>query len=185
MPKTADMKMKNKFLAFVIILAAAAGTFAHKGNLVSTSQSAGLQTLDGEIISLPMLKGKVVVLAVGASWLPLSKHQILTTNKLAKKYAKNDVVVYWVSADSANAKSKNFASDEQIKAYGLKNKLTAEILRDSDGLYMLKKYGVDQLPSFVILDKTGKSVGEPFGGLDPQNEPEIFGQIADAIDKLL
>ena len=144
-----------------------------------------MQTLDGEIVSLPTLKGKVVVLAIGASWLPLSKTQIITTNKLAKKYANKDVVVYWVTTDSSNAKSKNFASNEQIKAFGLKNKLTTTILRDSDGLFTLKKYGVDQLPSFVILDKTGKSIGEPFGGLDPENEPEIFNQVSIAIDNQL
>jgi peroxiredoxin len=144
-----------------------------------------LQTLSGETVSLSDLKGKVVVLAIGASWLPLSKTQIITVNKLAKKYAKSEVVIYWVSTDSANPKSKNFASNEQITAFGVKNKLTAPILRDSDGLFTLKKYGVDQLPSFVILDKTGKSIGEPFGGLDPENEPEIFVQLSGAIDKTL
>jgi peroxiredoxin len=146
-----------------------------------------LQTLSGETVSLSDLKGKVVVLAIGASWLPLSKTQIITVNKLAKKYAKSEVVIYWVSTDSANPKSKNFASNEQITAFGVKNKLTAPILRDSDGLFTLKKYGVDQLPSFVILDKTGKSIGEPFAGLstDAESESDMFVQVSGAIDKTL
>ena len=42
------------------------------------NQTASLHTLDGEVVSLPTLKGKVVVLAIGASWLPLSKQQIIT-----------------------------------------------------------------------------------------------------------
>ncbi len=181
------MNMKNKLLiiAMALVLGLSANVLAQKNNLVPTSQSASLQTLEGEIISLPTLKGKVVVLAVGASWLPLSKQQIITTNKLVKKYGTQNVVIYWVTTDSSNIKSKNYASDEQIKAFATKNKLTATVLRDSDGLFTLKKYGIDQLPSFVILDKTGKSIGEPFGGLDPESEPEILMQVSMAIDKQL
>jgi thiol-disulfide isomerase/thioredoxin len=187
MPNLAEYMMKNKLLvlAFSVILAVSGNALAQKNTLVSMNQTASLQTLDGEVVSLPTLKGKVVVLAIGASWLPLSKQQIITTNKLAKKYAGKDVVIYWVSTDSSNAKSKNYASDEQIKAFGVKNKLTSTILRDSDGLATLKKFAVDQLPSFVILDKTGKSIGEPFSGLDPDNEAEIYTQIVGAIDKVL
>ncbi|MCU0240058.1 MAG: TlpA family protein disulfide reductase [Pyrinomonadaceae bacterium] len=180
MPNLAEYMMKNKLLVltFSIILVLS-------GTVVAQTQTANLQTLDGEVVTLPALKGKVVVLAIGASWLPLSKQQIITTNKLAKKYAGKDVVIYWVTTDSNNAKSKNYASDEQIKAFGVKNKMASTILRDSDGLFTLKKYNVDQLPSFVILDKTGKSIGEPFSGLDPDNEVEFYGQLTGAIDKIL
>jgi peroxiredoxin len=183
----ADNNMKHKLLvlAFTITLTLSGVALAQKQSNVSTAQSASLQTLDGEVVSLPTLKGKIVVLAIGASWVPLSKQQIITTNKLAKKYAKQDVVIYWIATDSANAKSKNYASDAQIQAVATKNKLTATVLRDSDGMMTLKKYGVDQLPSFVILDKTGKAIGEPYGGLDPENEPEIFMQVSSAIDKIL
>lgn len=170
--------MKNKFwfLSIVLVFAITINSFA---------QTTPLQTLSGETVSLEDSKGKVIVLAIGASWLPLSKQQIITTNKLVKKYGTQNVVIYWVTTESANAKSKNYASNEQIQTFATKNKLTATILRDADGLNTVKKYGVDQLPSFVILDKTGKSIGEPFGGLDPQNEPEIFMQVSMAIDKVL
>jgi len=179
--------MTNKTLLFVftVIIVFSGTALAQRNNLAAAPQIASLQTLDGESVSLADSKGKVVVLAIGASWLPLSKQQILTTNKLAKKYANRDFVIYWVATDSGNPKSQNFASSEQIKAFVLKNKLTAPVLRDSDGLFTLKKYQVDQLPSFVILDKNGKSIGEPFGGLDPENEPEIFSQVSMAIDKIL
>lgn len=179
--------MKNNILilAVSLIFTLSVGAFGQKNSFAPAAQTATLQNLNGETVSLADSKGKVVVLAIGASWLPLSKQQITTTNKLVKKYANQNVVIYWVTTDSSNAKSKNFASNEQIQAFATKNKLTASILRDSDGLATLKKYAVDQLPSFVILDKTGKSVGEPFGGLDPDREPEFFMQVSMAIDKLL
>jgi len=147
------------------------------------AQAVSLTSLDGEKVNITGQTGKVVVLAVGATWLPLSKDQAVIINKLAKKYAGKDVVIYFVVTDSANAKSKNFASNQEISTFATKNKLGVTTLRDSDGLLTLKKFAVDQLPSFVILDKTGKSIGEPFGGIDPESDISI--PISKAIDKIL
>lgn len=191
MPDLAEYMMKNKLLVLILtVVSVFSGSVLANGNniLPKKKQTAALQTLSGETVSLTDVKGKVVVLAIGASWLPLSKQQIITVNKLAKKYANREVVVYWVSTDSANPKNtKNFASNEQISAFGVKNKLTATILRDSEGAHTLKNFGVDQLPSFVILDKTGKASGAPFAGLsmDAESEAEIFMQVSGAVDKLL
>lgn len=148
-----------------------------------SAQNVTLTSLDGEKINVQGQNGKIVVLAVGATWLPLSKDQAIVTNKLAKKYAGKDVMIYFVATDSSNAKSKNFASDEEIRAFATKNKLDVKVLRDSEGLLTLKKFDIDQLPSFVILGKDGKSVGEPFGGIDP--ESDISVPISKAIDKVL
>ncbi len=72
-----------------------------------------------------------------------------------------------------------------IKSFATKNKLSATILRDPDGTATLKSYGVDQLPSFVVIDKDGKQSGSSFGGLDPDNETEVFNQVSSAIGKVL
>jgi len=123
-------------------------------------------------------RGKVVVLAIGATWLPLSKDQAVITNKLAKRFAGRDVVIYWISNESDSAKSKNYATDEQIQAFADKNRLTVSVLRDPAGL-SLKRFGVSQIPAFVLLDKTGKQAGEACGGLDPATDiaPDIASQI--------
>lgn len=148
-----------------------------------SAQKVVLTSTDGGEVNVTGQTDKVVVLAVGASWLPLSKDQVLITNKLAKKYAGRDVAIFFVMTDSNNTKSKNYASDESIQAFAAKNKLAVKVLRDSDGLLTLKKFGIDQLPSFVILDKTGKQSGEVFGGIDPESDLSI--PISKAIDKLL
>lgn len=152
-------------------------------SLIALAQSTVLTSLDNEKVDLLGQKDKVVVLAVGATWLPLTKEQVNITNKLAKKYAGKDVVFYFVVTDSVNPKSRNFASDADIRAFAAKNKLAAEILRDSDGLLTLKKFGIDQLPSFVVLDKNGRRSGEVFSGIDPENDLSVA--ISQAIDKLL
>lgn len=142
-----------------------------------------LTSLDGTRVDVEAQKGKVVVLAVGASWLPLSAKQIEYTNALAKKYQGKDVVFYFVATDSSNAKSKNFASSDAIRKFTFANKFNGTVLRDADGAVTLKKYDIDQVPSFVILNKSGVSIGEPFGGIDPKYDITIA--ISKAIDKLL
>lgn len=104
----------------------------------SAMAQTNLTTLGGGTVNIEGQRGKVVVLAIGASWLPLSKDQAVITNKLAKKYAGRDVAVYFVATDSTAAKSKNYASDEELTAFSTKNKLSVSVLRDSDGLLTLK-----------------------------------------------
>jgi peroxiredoxin len=142
-----------------------------------------LTALDGEKVDVQNQKGKIVVLAIGASWLPLSKDQVVFTNKIAKNFAGRDVVVYFVATDSSAAKSKNYASDDEISSFAARNKLTVPVLRDSDGSQTLKKYGVDQIPSFVILGKDGKPATEAFSGIDPKSDISV--SISQAIEKLL
>jgi len=170
------MKTLKGFIAILSITLAAA---------FAASAQTNLTLLDGTRINVEGQNGKVVVLAIGASWLPLSNKQAEFTNALAKKYAGKDVVFYYVATDSTNTGSKNFASTESIRRFGTSNKLNVPILRDPDGSATLKKFNVEQVPSFVILDKNGTQVGEPIGGIDPTGKYDITAPISKLIDKLL
>jgi peroxiredoxin len=141
-----------------------------------------LRSVDGQTITSDSLRGEVVVLAFGASWLPLSKTQLQGVRKLADQYSSRGVVVYWVSTESEDAKSKNYATDEQLRSFSQRYGLKVTVLRDPDGL-VSKKMGVDQLPSIIILDKQGNVAGDPIGGLDPGGN--LAGQLADRLDKIL
>ncbi len=141
-----------------------------------------LRSIDGQTVSSDSLRGEVVVLAFGASWLPLSKTQLQGVRKLADEYSNKGVVVYWVSTESDDSKSKNFASDQQLKSFSQKYGLNVTVLRDPNGV-VSKKFGVDQLPSIVILDKEGNIAGSPIGGLDPLGN--LAAQLAPRLDKLL
>jgi len=136
--------MKNIKSLLVVLIVIFAFSFA------VSAQTVNLTSLDGEKIDVQGQKGKVVILAIGASWLPLSNQQAIFTNKLAKKFAGRDVVIYFVATDSTSAKSKNYASDEEVRRFAVTNKISVPVLRDSDGAITLKKFGIDQLPSFVI-----------------------------------
>ena len=138
-----------------------------------------LRAIDGEAVTSASLRGEVVVLAFGASWLPLTKNQMEAVKKLADQYAGRGVAVYWVSTESESPKSKNFAADEQLRELGRKYKAT--VLRDADGA-VLRKLGVDQLPSVVIIDKQG-NVAATIGGMDPS--ADLAKQLAERLNKIL
>jgi len=147
------------------------------------AQNITFTSIEGAKVDLASQKGKVVVLGIGASWLPLSKDQAIAINKLSKKYAGRDVAFYFIATDSTSAKSKNYATDEDIRKFSQTNKLTISILRDADGATSIKQYKIDQMPAFVILDREGKLSGAPFGGIDP--DTDISAILSKKIDAIL
>jgi cytochrome c biogenesis protein CcmG/thiol:disulfide interchange protein DsbE len=174
------LKNRKSLLAlFSLVLLASSLVLGQKGAAAPVDFS--LRSIDGQTISSESLRGEVVVLAFGASWLPLSKTQLQGIRKLADEYSDRGVVVYWVSTESEDPKSKNFASDEQLRAFAQKYGLKVTVLRDPDGA-VSKRFGIDQLPSIVIIDKQGNA-SEPIGGLDPNGN--LANQLAERLDKVL
>ncbi|MEO6335158.1 MAG: TlpA disulfide reductase family protein [Pyrinomonadaceae bacterium] len=147
------------------------------------SAQTSLASLNGSQIDVQGQRGKVVILALGASWLPLSNKQAEYANVLAKRYSGKDVVVYFIATDSTNPKSKNFATNADLEKFVVGSKLNVPVLRDSDGTVTLKKFSVDQLPSFVVIDKEGNVSGAAFGGIDPKFDVTI--PISKSVDRLL
>src|SRR5438105_6558642 len=138
-------------LSFLTVFAAAA-------KAQSKAPDFSLRAIDGEPVTAESLRGEVAVLAFGASWLPLSRNQLEGVKKLADDYSGRGVAVYWVSTDSDSTKSRNYASDDQLRALARKYKIT--VLRDPDG-GVSKRLGVDQLPTVLIIDKQGNISGGP------------------------
>jgi len=162
-------------VAFTIVLATQIATFSQ-----NRAADFSMRAVDGPPVTADGLRGELVVLAFGASWLPLTRTQMEGLKKLADQYAGRGVVVYWVSTESESPKSKNYVSDDQLRELARKYKLT--VLRDPDGA-VSKRLGVDQLPSVVILDKQGNVSGEAIGGMDPNSG--LPTQLAARLDKLL
>ena len=166
--------------AFLLVLLGSSLALAQKSD--SGPVEFSMRSVDGQTVTSDSLRGEVVVLAFGASWLPLSRTQLQGIRKLADEYSDRGVVVYFVSTESEDPKSKNFASDAQLRGFSQKYGLKVTVLRDPDG-EISKKLGIDQLPSIIILDKQGNVVGEPIRGLDPQGN--LTSQLADRLDKIL
>jgi len=147
--------------------------------VVAQAPDFSLRAVDGPAVTSESLRGEVVVLAFGASWLPLTKNQMEGLKKLADQYAARGVAVYWISTESDSPKSKNFVSDEELRDLGRKYKMS--VLRDPDGP-VSRRLAVDQLPATVIINKQGQ-IAATLGGLDPS--ADLAKQLAERLDKML
>jgi peroxiredoxin len=168
----------------VVFAQAFAVTPARPANTQDGAPEFSLRSVDGGSITSEQLRGDVVILAFGASWLPLSRTQVEGVQRLADEYRERDLRVYWVSTDSESQKSKNFATDDQLRSFARKNGLKIGVLRDPDGAFF-KRLGVDrnQLPALVIFNKDGQISGAPIGGLDP--EGNLVQRLSSRINALL
>ena len=179
--------LKALALALVVALACVAAPALPASGAAAAQTSPldfSLRTTEGGEISSEMLRGDIVVLAFGASWLPLSRAQVQGVQQLADEYGPRNVRVYWVSTDSLSPKSKNYATDEQLRAFAKKNGLKIAVLRDPDGA-LFKQTGANQLPAIVILDRTGNVSGAPIGGLDPNPKVRLVDQLSARLNQLL
>jgi peroxiredoxin len=173
---------------FSILMALSVATFAPQRAATAAAArqqervNFSLRSIDGQAIGTEELRGQIVVLAVGAGWLPLSRKQGQGIRKLANDYGKRGVVVYYVSTDSDSPKSKNYASDQQLKEFARRHELSVTVLRDPDA-EVVKQMGVDQLPAVIILDKGGRVYGSPIIGLDPDGN--LSEQLAQPLNELL
>jgi peroxiredoxin len=182
--------MSNKFPrafigSLVALVVAFASVSAARGTRDANVESVNfnLRTVEGGSVTSQMLRGDVVVLAFGANWIPLSRAQVQGVQRLADEFAARDVRVYWVSTDSDKSNSKNYATDEQLRAFAHRNNLKIAVLRDPDG-ELFKTLGVErnQLPALVVLDKQG-NVSETIGGI--ASEGDLVTQLSPKLNKLL
>ena len=172
-------------LALLLALASVASVLSGHALAMAPAQvDFRLRTADGGEITSQMLRGDVVVLAFGASWLPLSKAQMQGLQELADEYAGRNLRVYWVSTDSDKPGSKNYATDAQLRELARKNGLKIAVLRDPDGAFF-KKSGADQIPALIILDREGNVSGAPVGGISTDPKNKLVNALAGRLNTLL
>lgn len=169
----------SRFLMTVALL----GLITVPGSHANTIQSPdfSFRALDGPSVTADSVRGEVVVLAFGASWLPLTRNQMEGLKKLADQYASRGVAVYWVSTDSDVAKSKNFVDDTALRELGRKYKIT--VLRDPEGV-VSKRLGIDQVPTTIILNKQGQ-IAANVSGIDTSPTADLAKQLAEKLDTIL
>lgn len=176
-------KRHTAFALALVVLMALSGAAIGLPRAASGLLDFKLKTTDGGEINSEMVRGDVVVLAFGSSFLgSLSKTQVQGVQELADQFGARNVRVYWVSTDSASPKSKTYATDEQLSAFARKNGLKIAVLRDPEGA-LFKQTGADQLPAVVILDRAGAISGSPVGGLDPKRS--LVDVLSERLNKLI
>ena len=153
------------------------------GVATASAQTAVYETLDGKRHETSTDRGKVAVLAVGASWLPLSETQAEVLGKVMTSLKGKDVVFYFIATDTVDADEDTDATDEQLAAFAKKNRISATVLRDPRGAATNKAFKVDQLPAFIVIDRTGTMSGRPITGIQPNRD--ISPQLVQRIESIL
>jgi peroxiredoxin len=122
------------------------------------------------------------VLSYGATWVPLAAKELPALQKLAERYAGRGVQVYLVSVNSAKPGAKNFIGDADLAAFAQQRGLRVPVLRDPEQA-AYRAYGIDALPTIVILNRDG-SVVRKHVGFDP-DQGEAYGAVMRELDQLL
>lgn len=99
----------------------------------------------GQQMSLAELKGRPVLLDFWASWCGPCSMVAPVVDRVARRYEKKGLVVLGVNVDDP---------PEVIRAYATKKGLSYPMVIDAAKAASLK-YGVEKLPSLVMIDKEG------------------------------
>ncbi len=170
------LRLKTRFASGVAVLALAfSAVFAQ-------DQSIAFRSVDGGEVRLADLKGKVVVMSFGGTWVPLASKELPALQKIADRYSSRGVEVYWVSINGAKPGARNYASDADLQAFGQKHDLKITVLRDPDQA-AYKAFALNAVPTVVIFDRQGKLVHKHVGfGTD---QGEAYNEIVRELEQLL
>jgi hypothetical protein len=141
-----------------------------------------MRNLDGGTFDLVANRGKIVVLAFGQTQLPVARLALPGLQKLADRYADRPVSFYWVSVNSERQGARNFASDAEIRVFANQFGMRLPILRDPERA-AFREFGIDALPTNVIIDRNGK-VAYKQVGLNA-DRGEAYTDTIRELDKLL
>jgi thiol-disulfide isomerase/thioredoxin len=158
------IKLQKSLLLTIILIYVSIYQLVYGQNINNVDLS--FKSLSGETFNLNQLQGQILVISFSAKGIPLAQTELPQLEKLAAKFANQNVKVVWVSTNSTRTKASNFASASDLQA--IANQYShLIILRDSEAS-VFQKTGSDTLPTIFILDQNGHSVGRPHVGIDPQ-----------------
>lgn len=109
-----------------------------------------MKTIDGKTFQLSKLKGKTVVLDFWASWCPDCRKDAPEVVRMYKEYAPQGVEFVGISMDTDVA-----AWKKACEQFGIDYTQVSELkkFKETD---ISKVYGVQWIPSMVVIDKEGK-----------------------------
>jgi cytochrome c biogenesis protein CcmG, thiol:disulfide interchange protein DsbE len=107
-------------------------------------------------LSLDELRGKVIVLDFWASWCGPCQLEAPLVNKIAQRFKDRGVVAVGVNTSDKPATA---------RAWALSKGLTFPIVEDGDDA-IARAYGVDSLPTLVVISRSGKIMATRTGVTD-------------------
>ena len=182
--RTAYVKVKGSEKGFAELLErdraggkSAVEEAALAGMLNEAAKRFALRDLEGKLVKLADLKGKVVIVDFWATWCGPCKASFPFLQQVYEKYKGNKNVQ--ILALNTWERVAGSAREEAVKKLLLENKYTFRVLYDDS---TVTNYGVDGIPTKFVIDKTGtirfKSIGF-------DNGPKMVTELSSEIDLLL
>ena len=135
-----------------------------------------LKSLDGKVVKLADLRGKVVVLDFWATWCGPCKYSFPYLQKVYDKYRGNDRVV--ILAVNTWESETGKAREALVKKFIDENRYTFPVLLDEG---VVEKYGVNGIPTKFVIDRNGRI---QFRKIGAEGE-EMLQNLSAQIDLLL
>jgi peroxiredoxin len=135
-----------------------------------------LDGLSGRRVELKQFKGKVVVLSFWATWCGPCKEELPSIEALHRQFKGKDLAVLTVSVD--------YEGTVPVEKYIAKQGYTFYVLVDAKGS-LLDLYGVELIPTTILIDKKGRLIGKALGPRDWASPEAIslFNQLIEKIEK--
>jgi len=120
-----------------------------------TAPDFALKSVDGKIIKLSDLKGKVVIIDFWATWCPPCRKGIPDLVDLKKEFGKKGLEIVGISVDDEK-------TIEQVPSF-VKDKNINYPVVYADAKVSQSYGGIESIPTSVIVDKAGKIVAQYTG----------------------
>ncbi len=101
-------------------------------------------------LRLSTLRGRVVLIDFWATWCEPCRLQAPIVEQVARRWRERGVVVVGVNTDTP--------AEGDPRAFALSRGLTYPVVHDSAGAAS-RAYGIDELPTLLVVSRTGKIVG--------------------------
>lgn len=138
-----------------------------KGNAMAPDFN--YQQVDGRFITLRALRGKYVYLDIWATWCAPCRAEVPFFKQLVQDYGQKNIYFAGISIDKMTNKSKwaDYVREQQLKGI----QLIADKDFNSD---FVKKFNVNAIPRFILIDPAGKIVS---GDARKPSDPELRKQL--------
>lgn len=142
--------------AFLLLI----GTVAPANALSAGSRAPeiGLKDLNGHLVRLAALKGKVVMVDFWASWCGPCRDEMPVLERLYRKYRSNGLIVVGVNQDRDDSNVRDFLRHIHV---------SFPVVRDADHR-VARRYQPGKMPSSYVIDRHGivRYVNEGFSARD-------------------